>query len=67
MQESLVIRCQCRPGCAGWIRVQEVDQDLIGTPGTRLVLPGHACADDRIYEIHSGYLVVASPRPPMPI
>ena len=63
MYDPFVIHCQCKPRCASWIRVEEGDRDLVGTPGTRLVVPGHARCDDRICEIHSGYLVVASERP----
>jgi hypothetical protein len=64
MVEPLVVHCQCRPGCAGWIRIEDEDRDLIGTPGTRLVLPGHADGSDRIREVHPGYLWVSS-RPPV--
>jgi hypothetical protein len=60
MAEPLVVHCQCTPGCAGWIRVEEGDRDLVGTPGTRLVAPGHARCEDRICEIHPGYLLVTS-------
>jgi hypothetical protein len=31
---------------------------VIGTPGTLLVVPGHARLDDRICEIRPGYLIV---------
>lgn len=61
MQEPLVIRCQCKPRCADWIRVAQEDRHVIGAPGTRLVIPGHAGRDDRIREIHPGYLVVTPP------
>jgi hypothetical protein len=63
MQEPIVVHCQCKPNCAGWVRIEHRERDLVGTPGTRIVLPAHACQDDRIREIHSGYLVVASNAP----
>ena len=60
MVEPLVVHCQCKPGCAAWIRVEDGNWDLVGTPGTRVVLPGHADWSDRIREVHPGYLLVSS-------
>lgn len=58
MREPLVVHCQCARECREWIHVDERESELIGTPGLRFVLPGHALPDDRICEIRPGCLIV---------
>jgi hypothetical protein len=58
MREPLVIHCQCVRECREWIHVEERESDLVGAPGLRFVLPGHALPEDRIWEIRPGYLIV---------
>jgi hypothetical protein len=58
MQDPLIIRCQCGEQCKAWIRLQDNDTDVLGDRHLALVCPQHAQAEDILWDVRPGYLIL---------
>ena len=61
MTDPIITRCQCRPGCRIWVRL---DRDGKGLRERRLIIvhPSHARPDHRLREARPGYVVAHAHR-----